>query len=128
MNNLKRVSFLLFLLGFVATLVGCNSGKLKAMPAELKGTWNTSAKKFKGFTFEISDTHLTFNDQNAKPPTEEYPISKITKDKKKQNVYTIYYKSKDSQEYQFSFYFDPSGGGSIRLKNQRKYVWKKVKE
>ncbi|MBW2064453.1 MAG: hypothetical protein JRJ03_05910 [Deltaproteobacteria bacterium] len=114
------------LLWMAIFLFGCDSNRLEKVPDEMKGEWMTSAPKYKGFSFEISDQSLVFIDQNAEQPVDVYPISKIEKDEEEKNLYTIYYKVDDSADYKFSFYFDPADGGSIILKNQRKYLWKKV--
>ncbi|MBW2028341.1 MAG: hypothetical protein JRH06_17360 [Deltaproteobacteria bacterium] len=127
-DGLKKTVLLVLLMGIVVLSYHCGSGSLEAVPPEMKGEWGTSAPKFEGFSFEISDKSLVFIDKNAEDPFEIYPISRIEKDKEEPNLYIIHYKTEDSGDYKFSFYFDPSDGGIITLKNQRKYIWKRIKE
>jgi len=117
---------MILILWMAVFLFGCDSNRLEKAPDGMKGEWITSAPKYKGFSFEISDQSLVFIDENAEQPVEVYPISRIEKHEKEKNLYTIYYRVDESGDYRFSFYFDPSSGGSITLKNQRKYLWKKV--
>lgn len=126
--ELKRTVLLVLLSGILLSISSCDSTKLEAVPPEMKGEWRSSAPKFEGFSFEISDKSLVFIDKNAEDPFEVYPISRIEKDKEEPNLYIIHYKTEDSGNYKFSFYFDPSDGGIITLKNQRKYIWKRIKE
>lgn len=126
MKQLEKSMILILLLAVAAISSRCDSNRMEAVPAEMKGEWASSAPKFKGFSFEISDDTLAFIDRNAEEPYEIYPISKIEKDEEEPFLHVLYYRSMDSREYKFTFYFDPSNGGTITLKNQRKYTWKKV--
>ena len=47
-------------------------------------------------------------------------------DNKKNVYYTVYYKNKEGFEFPFALYYDPAGGGKIRLKNQKTIVWTRV--
>ena len=54
-------------------------------------------------------------------------ISKIEKEDLDSNrLYVISYNTIDEVEQQFSFYYEPKGGGTIRFKNQKNIVWNKL--
>jgi hypothetical protein len=108
--------------------LGCSSNEIENLPGELLDQWETTATKYKGFSFELSDQTITFTDSNAENEVAYYMIQKRTKDlDNKNNVYyTVYYENKEALEFKFAFYYDPSGGGKIRLKNQKAIVWTRV--
>ena len=92
--------------------------------------WETTASKFEGFSFALNNETITFTDLNAENEVELYFIHKRTKDldKKKNVYYTVFYENEEGLEIQFAIYYDPSGGGKIRLKNQNAIVWTRVPE
>ncbi len=116
----------LVLLGVLISLLGCKSGKLDAVPPEWVAEWETQAEKFKGFTFEITGGTIVFSDMNAENKAECYPISWVQKNEKVANLFTIHCKTTEGLDYEFAFYYQASDGGTIRLKNQKAYVWKKA--
>jgi hypothetical protein len=109
---------------FIISL-GCSSNEIENLPGELLGQWETTAPKFKGFSFELSNQGITFTDLNAENEVTYYRIQKRTKnlDPKNNVYYTVYYENEEELEFKFAFYYDPSGGGKIRLKNQKSIVW-----
>lgn len=110
------------------TSLGCSSNEIKNLPPEVLDHWETAAPKFEGFSFELSNEAITFTDLNAENPVESYVIQKRTKDldKKKNVYYTVFYENKEGLEFPFALYYNPSGGGKIRLKNQKAIVWTRV--
>jgi len=121
-----RIHLALVVIGFSFLLVDCNSNRLDAVPDDFIGEWETSAEKYRGFNVEITDKELIFKDRNNESPPEVYPISKIEKDPKGENLFIIFYETKDDLEYQFAFYYEKSEGGILRFKNQKRFKWKKV--
>jgi hypothetical protein len=58
-------------------------------------------------------------------------IKKIEMEKvpgKQTLLYIFHYKNKEGLKYKFSFYYDPTGQGEIRYKNQSQIVWTKERE
>jgi hypothetical protein len=112
---------------FILGMQGCDSG-LETVPPELIGIWDCSSKRFESFSFEVTKKALIFRDEEAKGLTETNPIEKITRKQKKgqRPLYIIHYKDKDRMELTFAFYYELSGGGTIRLKNQEAHVFRRV--
>jgi len=111
------------------TSLGCSSNEIKNPPPEVLGHWETADSKFEGFSFELSNEAITFTDLNAQEnEVEYYLIQKWTKDldQNQKVYYTVYYKNKEGLELPFAFFYDPSGGGIIRLKNQKTIVWTRL--
>jgi hypothetical protein len=112
------------------TAFGCSSNKIDNLPQEVLGRWETEAPKFAGFSFELSEKTITFYDQNAEEGTEIYFIKKRTKeqDNDGNTFYVVHYENEEGLELKHAFYYDPSEGGEIRLKNQESVVWTRVPE
>lgn len=123
-----KFHLVLIFIGFSCLLVGCNSNRLDAVPDDFIGEWETSAEKFMDLIVEITDKQLLFKDLSDQTPPEVYNISKIEKDKKEENLFTIFYETRDNLEYEFAFYYEQSDGGIIRFKNQKRFEWKKVEK
>ena len=109
---------------------GCSSNEIKSLPPEVLDEWKTTAAKFEDFSFELGNETITFMDLNADNEMEVYFILKRTRDldEKKDIYYTVFYENDEGLEFQFAFYYDPSGDGKIRLKNQKTIVWTRVPE
>ena len=114
----------------IISFLGCSSNKLDTLPQELLGQWETTASKYKGFSFELTKESIIFTDLNAENKTEVYVIEKRTKDVDKDNnaVYTVFYENKEGLEFKFALYYDPAEGGKIKLKNQKGIVWTRSKK
>jgi hypothetical protein len=122
--------WILFVVFASLTIFGCSSNEIDNLPQEMLGHWETETPKFAGFTFELSEESLTFTDLNAENRIESNTIKKRTKelDNKDNTFYVIHYENEEGLELRFAFYYDPSGGGRIRLKNQKATVWTRVPE
>lgn len=114
----------------IISFLGCSSNKLETLPQELLGQWETTAPKYKGFSFELTKESIIFTDLNAENETEVYVIKKRTKDVDEDNneVYTVFYENKEELELRFALYYDPAEGGKITLKNQKGIVWTRSKK
>lgn len=112
------------------TNLGCSSNEIENLPQEVLGHWETETPKYAGFSFELSEETITFTDSNAENGIELNIIEKRTKelDKKDNIFYVVHYENDEGLELKFAFYYDPSRGGKIRLKNQKAIVWTRVPE
>jgi hypothetical protein len=110
--------------------LGCSSNEIENLPQEVLGRWETEAPKFAGFSFELGEKTITFYDLNAEEGIEVYVIKKRTKelDRDGKALYGVHYKNDEGLELKHAFYYDPSEGGKIRLKNQESVVWTRVPE
>lgn len=106
---------------------GCQSKDSPTVPGELAGVWKTSAPKYKGCYFELTQDSIIFANVSLSARTNN-SISKIEKLQRSGNqiFYTIHYEDREGLGYKFSFFYDPSRGGTLRLKNQRGVVWRKA--
>jgi hypothetical protein len=115
-------------LAMCAMLLACDSKGPESLPPEALGVWKTSAPKYEGCYFEITKDKVLF--ANSDDYWEHISVSRILNieiaPRVKQSLYTIYYRGEKGREYEFSFYYDPSDGGSIRLKNQTTIKWVKA--
>jgi len=106
---------------------GCQSEESIKLPSELAGVWRTSAPKYINCTFELNDRFIIFRNGNHLENIDVNFVSKIERVYKENGtLYNIRYEDLDGQEYKFSFYFEPSMDGAIRLKNQEEIEWRKV--
>ena len=110
--------------------LGCSSNKIENLPREVLGHWETETPKYSGFSFELSEETITFTDLNAENAIESNMIEKRTKELDNENniFYVVHYENEEGLALKFAFYYDPSGGGKIRLKNQETTVWTRVPE
>ena len=112
------------------TNLGCSSNEIESLPQEVLGHWETATPKFEGFSFELGEKTITFTDLNAENGIEIYVIEKRTKelDNEDNVFYVVHYENEEGLELKHAFYYDPSGGGQIKLKNQQSVVWTRVPE
>ncbi len=110
--------------------LGCSSNEIENLPQEVLGRWETETPKYAGFSFELSKETITFTDLNAENRIESNIIEKRTKELDNENniFYVVHYENEEGLALKFAFYYDPSGGGKIRLKNQKTTVWTRVSE
>ena len=102
-------------LAICAVLLACESKEPESIPPEMLGVWKTSAPRYEGCFFELTKDKVLF--ANSDNYWENITIGKISKIEitpgQKQALYNIHYKGEEGKEYEFSFYFYPSDGGSI---------------
>ncbi len=115
-------------LAICAVLLACESKGPKSIPPEMLGVWKTSAPKYEGCFFELAKDKVSFANKNYLESFVIHKISKIkiTTPSVEKLLCTVYYKGSEGQTSEFSFYFDPSDGGSIRFKNQTAINWEKA--
>ena len=115
-------------LAISAVLLACESKGPESLPPEMLGVWETSEPKYEGCFFELTKDKLSFANKSHLESFAIHKISKIeiTTPKTEKLLCTLYYKGSEGQKYEFSFYYDPSDGGSIRFKNQTTIKWVKA--
>jgi hypothetical protein len=126
-SKTMRCKPIIVALATCAVLLACESKGPKSLPPEMLGVWETSAPKYEGCFFVITKEKITFANEAHLGDVNINTISKIKiTHEEKQPLYTVYYRDRKGQEYEFSFYYDPSDGGSIRFKNQITIKWVKA--
>jgi hypothetical protein len=111
-----------------AVLLACESKGPVSLPTGMFGVWKTSEPRYEGCFFELRKDKITFAN---KAFAESFMIHKVSKVEIKTPITekllcTVYYEGTEGQEMQFTFYYDPADGGSIRFKNQADINWKKA--
>lgn len=120
----RDIMGIVFALIMAVTFYGC--GKIKSIPDELLGTWETSESRYANTYFEFGLNTITFKDKEGN--IDNYTISSIKMKKAEGNdwyEYMIKYKNEETKKVEFSFYYDPTNEGSLRFKNQELIVWHK---
>ena len=115
-------------LAMCTVLLACESKGPNSLPPEMLGVWKTSAPKYEGCFFELTRDKVSFANKAILETFAIHRISKIeiTTLRAEKLLCTVYYKDSEGQKYEFSFYYDPSDGGSIRFKNQTTIEWVKT--
>ena len=117
----KRTFQLLSLFVLFVVSVGCTSAKL---PNELLGIWRTDAPAYKGRYMKCDPQFVVLGVGEDKPvPRKVVGISKASEGI--ETLYTLKTNEKEEGEYDFSFYYSPADGGTIRFKNQPNLIWHK---
>ena len=118
MSGSERIKYkpIIAALAVCTVLLACESTGPNSLPTEILGVWKTSAPKYEGCYFEITKDKLLFaNDDDY---WENININTILRieitPRANQPLYTIYCKGEGGKEYEFSFYYDTSDGGSIQ--------------
>ncbi|MFB3884155.1 MAG: hypothetical protein ACE144_02935 [Thermodesulfobacteriota bacterium] len=120
--RMKKVSILF--LSLMLLCFGPQCGKNKNVPDHLLGEWTTSDPKYEDRFFEIDRATITFGVGEGQSDTHSITSIEI----EKESLYTIYYKNGEGLESKFSFTYQPTGQGEIKLKNQDQFVWTKTKK
>lgn len=126
MKKSKRIVLVIAIIFF---FFGCQSKDSRIVPIELRGVWKTSAPKYKDCYFELTENEIIFTNENYLDKMQINSISNIEKIiPGKRILYTVNYRDHNDQNYELSFYYNPSTGGTIRFKNQQQIEWKKAKK
>ncbi|MFZ2055095.1 MAG: hypothetical protein WAU81_12985 [Candidatus Aminicenantales bacterium] len=100
----------------------------KTISDELIGVWRTQAISHRGTFFELRKDQISFGTDTGE--VFNHVITKVKRKKDEHNawiLYTVYYLNDSSQTYQFPFYYQPSGQGTILFKNKPDEVWRRDK-
>jgi hypothetical protein len=118
--------YIIIFLAIFMSLLACQAGE-QTIPSELLGVWETSAPKYKDCFFEIGKGTIIFVNKALPEPSIDSNIISRTEigSEDEETLYTIYYNKIGEEEYQFSFYYYPQDGCSIRFKNQKDIEWQK---
>lgn len=126
-KHMKSSSTLLVLAIFLF-LFGCQLREPETLPPEIVGVWESPAPKYKDCTLELTKEFVVFTSGEFQDHIDVNFIVKVEKKPERNHVlYTIHYENLEEQKYKFSFYYYPSKGGVMRLKNQKRIEWKKVR-
>jgi len=122
METAKRIALCLMIVAAAAAAPGCGLGGETTVPEELIGTWKTTAPTYADHVLRLSKTTIVF--ETAVKDGTAHPVERVVKAREQGTVlYTIAYE--DAVDQEFSFYYEPAGGGTITLKNQREIQWKR---
>ena len=116
-------------------LSGCQAERTTSVPEQLHGVWTTAAPEYADAFLEFTSETVVFGtglyaansylvvdlEEVREEKVSLYNLDKIPLEKG--SLYTVSYKDIDSEEFQLSFYYDPTNGGVIRLKNQDHLIW-----
>ena len=95
----------------------------------LVGTWQTDNPAYVGrfFTLSADELSLLLIGTGTSTPM-RYNIVSVTRVRDEYGMlHTVEYADADGQDYRMAFYYDAAGSGSVRMKNQRDMVWRKVR-
>ena len=110
----------------LVTVLVLRSKDNQFLPDDLVGRWTTSAPEYTNRFLELSEVTVIFG--TGEDNIDVNFISSV--DKRVEGgstLYTIKYHDLKGMEGQVSFYWDPTEE-VIRLKNQKRIIWKKAKE
>jgi hypothetical protein len=109
------------------SLCGCLSGTPEGVPTELMGVWKTSAPRYNACTIELTRDYIIFTNSHVGAHADtNFVIGMKRVAEKGHFLLTILYENIHEQRYKFSFYYDATNGGVIRLKNQIDVEWRKA--
>jgi len=122
-----KPKWLLILLIFFSACFGLQCAKNTGPPVKLAGVWKTSEKGYSDESIEFTYDKIIIKSQTR--DRYEYAITKVKSKKapEEQSVlYNIYCIDQFGEEDIFSFYYAPLDGGTLRYKNRKNIIWKKV--
>lgn len=122
MTTVKRMAVCLAVVAVSMGVLGCESEEEMVLPEGLIGTWKTTAPAYAGRSLRVTRATVAFGAVDGIEPS--HLIQRVTSVREHDAVlYTITYAGPVDETV--SFYYDPAGGGTITLKNQRQFQWKK---
>jgi len=108
----------------VACTQGCHSEAPVRIPDELVGMWKTPDPKYASSYLQITNALIVFGTQEG--TVEIRSLDGVTAERAEiRTLYTIDYSGVGGVRRKFSFYYDPRGPGTIRLRNQQHIKWLK---
>jgi len=117
-----RLAVLLVMTAVSAAAFGCDPGGDMMLPDELVGIWRTTAPAYAGHSLHLSSSTVGFGVDEGGEST--YLIRRVTHERElDRRLYTVTYT--DPADQAVSFYYEPADGGTITLKHQRKFQWKR---
>jgi hypothetical protein len=123
MNSKNSLLALLFSI----SLLGCQLEGSETLPPELEGVWMSPATRHKNDTLELSQEFIVFTSGDPQDFVDVNFIVKVEEKPEKNHIfYIIHYENIEEQRYKFAFYYYPSKGGVMRLKNREDIEGRKV--
>ena len=123
-----KSKILLVAVAVLTSMAGLQCQEKAAVPEQLIGVWQTTDPKYADHPFEIKKDTLIFEQGLGYFDFDVFPIVDIEKsDADGQSLYIIHYLIPAGRKFEFSFYYLPEGGGTIRFKNQPQMKWTKRK-
>jgi hypothetical protein len=117
-----RLALLSVLTAVSAATSGCNAGGETVMPEALIGTWTTTAPAYADRALRFTRTAVVFGADVG--IENSHPVQRVMSALDHDTLlYTVVYTDLVDQE--ISFYYTPGDGGTITLKNQREFQWKR---
>lgn len=118
-----RTKGILIVVAVCATSLECSFHRVVSMPEDLIGVWKTPDKKYADRYFELEKDQVVFSTGGR--GVTAHPIDRIEEYSENGKIqFIIYYPNDEGDEYQFSFYYDPTYR-VIRFKNQEQFEWGK---
>lgn len=123
-----KSKILLVAVAVLTSMAGLQCQKKATVPEQLIGVWQTTDPKYADHPFEIKEDTLIFEQGLGYFDFDVFPIVDIEKSNADgQILYIIHYLIPAGRKFEFSFYYLPEGGGTIRFKNQPEMKWTKRK-
>jgi hypothetical protein len=116
----------LLTIAIVAVFFGCRPApEPVAVPTELHGIWKTAHPRYEDRFFKLTLNTITLGIGEESP--QSYPIEKFDKRQEmRELIYSLTYRvPSEGVASALSFYYEPRGGGTIWLKNQRNIEWRR---
>jgi hypothetical protein len=112
----------IFIVGVVvAGLAGCERGGYDFVPEKLVGVWETSAEKYSDRIFELRTDKIIFG--TGEDSFALHAVVNVQEvHEAGEDLYTVYYRGTDGDEYQFAFYHNLAQD-TIQFKNQKRISW-----
>ncbi len=124
---MKIVGFFLTL-AILSSLFGCLSEKSEGVPSELIGVWKTYSPPYRQCSIELTRDYIIFTNSRLAAHIDTNFVLRMKRLPERGHfLCTILYENIHEQRYKLSFYYYPTKGGVIRLKNQIDVEWRKVK-
>ena len=118
-----KMAILAASLALLLTLPGCGFFTRRELPKELHGVWRTNAPGYEDRFLQLQKDFVIFGVGNEKAVAQH--IRKVaTLQVGPETLYTVDSEEVGGEASELNFYYNPTGGGTIRFKNQD-MVWKR---
>ena len=126
MKSKMKLTWILVAAVVLTAVLVLRSRDNEFLPDDLVGRWTTSAPKYTDRFLELNKVTVFFG--TGEDNINANFISSVDKRVEGEStLYTIKYHDPKGMDGQISFYWDPTEE-VIRLKNQKRIIWKKAKE
>lgn len=124
-KNIAAITGLIFIF---LVIQGCDRNKSEPFPAELTGTWETQAPRYKDRTLEINASQIVFGTGQNEPNT--FFIDRIKKRAQKSDIeWTFFCQDMEGNDFEIVIFHTPgTQAASITLKNKKTILWTKAED